>query len=53
MSMIENLKYIRDKGINNFLKQQEKKYKCDECGGIICVHNGVCYSCENSNKNKF
>ena len=26
MSMIENLEYIRDKGINNFLKQQEKKY---------------------------
>jgi len=48
MSMIENLKYIRDHGIDEFLKQQEKKYQCPECGGVICVHNGVCYSCENS-----
>lgn len=46
MSMIENLKHIRDYGINDFLKQQEKKYKCPECGGVICVHNGKCYSCE-------
>jgi len=45
MSMIENLEYIRDKGIDNFLNQQEKKYKCPECGGVICVHNGICYSC--------
>lgn len=48
MSMIENLEYIRDKGIDAFLKQQEKKYQCPECGGVICVHNNICYSCENS-----
>ena len=50
MSMIENLKYIRDFGMEKFLKQQEKRYKCPECGGVICVHNGICYSCENSKK---
>lgn len=48
MSMIENLEYIRDNDINTFLKQQEKKYKCPECGGVICVHNGICYSCGRS-----
>ena len=48
MSMIENLEYIRDNGMVDFLKQQEKKYKCPECGGVICVHNGICYSCKNS-----
>jgi catechol 2,3-dioxygenase-like lactoylglutathione lyase family enzyme len=45
MSMIENLEYIRDNGMDNFLNQQQKKYKCSECGGVICVHNGICYSC--------
>ncbi|KYK23775.1 hypothetical protein AYK21_06390 [Thermoplasmatales archaeon SG8-52-2] len=45
MSMIENLEYIRDDGIDKFLKRQEEKYKCSECGGVICVHNGKCYSC--------
>ena len=52
MSMIENLEYIRDNGLIDFLKQQEKKYKCPECGGVMCVHNGICYSCENSKENK-
>jgi len=50
MSMIENLEYIRDNGMDDFLKKQEKKYQCSECGGVICVHNGKCYSCENSNE---
>jgi len=50
MSMIENLEYIRDYGMDNFLGKQEKKYQCPECGGVICVHNRKCYSCENPNE---
>jgi len=50
MSMIANLEYIRDNGMDDFLKQQEKKYRCPKCGGVICVHIGKCYSCENSNE---
>ncbi|MEF8880096.1 MAG: DUF3795 domain-containing protein [Candidatus Thermoplasmatota archaeon] len=46
MSMVENLEYIRDKGIDSFLEQQENKYKCPECNGVICVHNNICYNCE-------
>ena len=45
MSMFENLEYIRDKGIGNFLKKQEGKYQCPDCGGVICVHDRKCYSC--------
>ena len=45
MSMIENLEFIKENGMDKFLKQQEERYKCPECGGVICVHNGKCYSC--------
>jgi catechol 2,3-dioxygenase-like lactoylglutathione lyase family enzyme len=45
MSMIENLEYIRDNGMKKFLRKQEKKYQCPECGGVVCIHNGICYSC--------
>ncbi|MDG6229396.1 MAG: hypothetical protein QCH96_05470, partial [Candidatus Thermoplasmatota archaeon] len=48
MSMIENLEFIRDNGVKEFLKQQEKKYKCPDCNGVICVHNKICYSCGRS-----
>ena len=45
MSMIENLKFIEANGIQKFLRQQEEKYKCPNCGGIICVHTKKCYTC--------
>jgi hypothetical protein len=45
MSVIENLTSIKENGINIFLQKQEKKYKCPQCEGIICVHNRKCYNC--------
>jgi hypothetical protein len=45
MSMIENLEYIKEHGIDKFLKKEEEKWRCPECGGTICCHNGICFSC--------
>jgi rubrerythrin len=45
MSMVENLREIKANGIENFLKNQEAKYKCLACGDVISVHDGKCYSC--------
>lgn len=45
MSMIENLEYIKGFGIERFLKKEGEKWKCSECGGVICCHNGICFSC--------
>ncbi len=48
MSMIENLKYIRTHGIEQFLKTEQERWKCPTCGGVICVHNQTCYTCNKS-----
>jgi rubrerythrin len=45
MSMVENLKELKAKGMDEFLKNQQAKYKCPSCGGVVCVHDGKCYSC--------
>ena len=45
MSMIENLEYIRDKGVAKLLKKESKKWRCPNCGGVICCHNGICFQC--------
>lgn len=45
MSMIENLEFIREHGIESFLEKEAVKWKCSECGGVICCHNGLCYTC--------
>jgi hypothetical protein len=44
-SPIENLKYIKENGMEKFLEQQTEKWQCPECGGVISCHNGVCYTC--------
>ena len=45
MSMIENLEYIKKKGIKEFLAREKEKWKCPKCGAIICCHNGICFNC--------
>ena len=46
MSMIENLEFIKKHGIKDFLENEDKKWKCPNCGEIICCHNGICFNCE-------
>jgi len=46
MSMIENLEFIKNNGVDAFIAQQEAKYKCPTCGGILSTHNGKCYQCQ-------
>ncbi|MFA5374728.1 MAG: DUF3795 domain-containing protein [Dehalococcoidia bacterium] len=45
MSMIENLEFIKNNGVDAFIAQQEAKYKCPQCGGVICVHRKKCFAC--------
>jgi hypothetical protein len=45
MSMIENLEHIRRDGVQKFLEIEAKKWRCPECGGVVCCHNGICFSC--------
>lgn len=45
MSMIENLEFIANNGITRFLEQEEQRWKCPDCGGVISCHNGICFNC--------
>ncbi|WKY44392.1 hypothetical protein Q5O14_17560 [Eubacteriaceae bacterium ES2] len=45
MSMIDNLEFIQTHGIEKFLEKEKKKWRCPECGGLICCHNGLCLNC--------
>lgn len=47
MSMIENLLFLKQYGMEEFLIQQEKKYTCSNCNEIISVHRNVCPYCKN------
>jgi len=45
MSMIENLKCIRDHGMERFLEMEKAKWQCQQCSGTICCHVGLCLDC--------
>lgn len=46
MSMIENLKAIKENGLENFLEEQNEKWACPDCGEMICCHIGLCLNCK-------
>ncbi len=46
MSMIENLEYIREYGLENFVCKENERWACNNCGGTICVHRGFCLYCK-------
>ncbi|MBN1267010.1 MAG: DUF3795 domain-containing protein [Anaerolineales bacterium] len=46
MSVVENLEWIKEKGMESFLENQDRKYRCPGCGGMISIHNRKCFSCD-------
>lgn len=51
VSLIENLQIISKQGLERFEKMAYETWKCNTCGGTICVHTGYCLKCrENSNE---
>ncbi len=37
-------------GLENFTELEREKWRCNTCGGTVCVHRGHCLKC-NLNKN--
>jgi hypothetical protein len=46
LSMIENLGFIKQQGIERFLANEDEKWRCPDCDGVICCHNGLCLNCQ-------
>ncbi|MFX0138614.1 MAG: DUF3795 domain-containing protein [Candidatus Hodarchaeota archaeon] len=44
-SFVDNLNRIKEIGVKKWLKEQENKWKCPECGGNLCIHDNECYDC--------
>ncbi|MGJ7922155.1 DUF3795 domain-containing protein [Neobacillus sp. LXY-4] len=45
MSMIENLEFLIENGMERFLEKEEERWRCPKCGEVICCHNGLCMNC--------
>ena len=40
-----NLAFIGENGIEKFLQREKVRWTCSDCGGVISVHDGLCYGC--------
>ena len=45
LSIIENLRVIAENGAEKFLRDDSAKWKCPNCGELLCMHREVCLSC--------
>jgi hypothetical protein len=45
MSMIENLENIEKLGIKKFVESEQSRWKCRDCGELLCVHRVFCLKC--------
>lgn len=46
MSMVENLNYIQESGMDKFLANEEIRWTCKECGAGLSVHRTFCLNCK-------
>lgn len=44
-SPLENLRMIREKGMDAFLEYQRQHWTCPDCGRPFSVHDGNCPNC--------
>ena len=44
-SPLENLRRIREAGMEAFLEQERRMWTCGQCGSPVSVHTGICSGC--------
>lgn len=46
VSLIDNAKRAKKLGIIGFLEADVKSWTCDDCGGVISLHDKICSECK-------
>jgi hypothetical protein len=44
-SLIQNLRRIDKIGIESYLQLETERWKCSDCGSLLCVHESTCSEC--------
>lgn len=43
---MDNSKFVREQGLEKFMKEQKERYTCQKCGGVISIHDRECSECQ-------
>jgi hypothetical protein len=49
VNIYENLEMIKTQGIEAFLEKEEKRWACESCKNILCMHKDKCMVCREKN----
>lgn len=44
-SLRDNSRFVKEKGLSEFMERQKREYMCPDCGGIISLHDSECSEC--------
>lgn len=50
MSMIENLTFIKENGLEEFQNRENDRWTCKKCSAILSVHRDECLNCKEKYK---
>lgn len=42
---VDALRQIQAKGVDWFVREQDRIHRCPACGDAVCIHNKKCYTC--------
>ena len=45
LSLIKNSVCISEYGFDEYIKNENEKWKCKHCGEVLCVHRNGCLNC--------
>ena len=45
-SLLENSAFVRERGLDAFLRRQKERFTCPVCGGVISIHDAECSECQ-------
>lgn len=51
VSLMQNSLTAQQNGVQAFLQEEQQKWTCLQCGGVISLHDGECTDCQQSVKN--
>lgn len=45
-SLVDNSLFVKEHGLEEFMKRQKAIFTCPKCGGIISLHDRICTECK-------
>jgi hypothetical protein len=45
VSPVANLKQIKTSGVRTFVANEQERWECPACGGLLCMHDAPCPTC--------